>query len=142
MAQPLQEELAERCQGPDQRWDEWFQNPIELDHARELVMDTRGYLQDVPEQASAINTQLMEIMMAQDFQDLTGQVIKKMMEVVNDVETQLAAGADRQRAAGEAQLKCGTQSNLHQRPADQRRANPEAVTDQAQVDDLLESLGF
>ena len=52
-------------------------------------MDTRGYLQHVPQQASAINTQLMEIMMAQDFQDLTGQVIKKMMEVVNDVETQL-----------------------------------------------------
>ena len=89
VAQPLQEGLATDAKGLSRRWDEWFANPIELDHARELVMDTRGYLKDVPEKAGAINTQLMEILMAQDFQDLTGQVIKKMMEVVNDVETQL-----------------------------------------------------
>ncbi len=28
----------------------------------------------------------MEIMMAQDFQDLTGQVIKRMMDVVQEIE--------------------------------------------------------
>jgi chemotaxis regulatin CheY-phosphate phosphatase CheZ len=41
----------------------------------------------------------MEILMAQDFQDLTGQVIKKMMEVVNDDGDAAAAGADRQLPA-------------------------------------------
>jgi len=142
LAQPLQEELADRAKGLTKRWDEWFQNPIELDHARELVMDTRGYLQHVPNQASAINTQLMEIMMAQDFQDLTGQVIKKMMEVVNDVETQLLQVLiDNSPMEKRHEPAPSAQGNLLNGPQI-HAANPEAVTDQAQVDDLLESLGF
>lgn len=37
----------------------------------------------------ATNTQLLEIMLAQDFQDLTGQVIKKITDVVHLIEQQL-----------------------------------------------------
>jgi chemotaxis protein CheZ len=139
LAQPLQEDLASNAKGLTQRWDEWFANPVELDHARQLVMDTRGYLSDVPQKAGAINAQLIEILMAQDFQDLTGQVIKKMMEVVNDVETQLLqvlidnSPADKRHEPESNSLQNGPQ--IH---AD----NPDAVTGQAQVDDLLESLGF
>ena len=145
LAQPLQEGLASDAKGLSKRWDEWFADPIELDHARELVMDTRGYLQAVPQKASAINTQLMEILMAQDFQDLTGQVIKKMMEVVNDVETQLlqvlidnspVAAEKRQEISGSHSA-----SSLLNGPQ-VAAGNPDAVTDQSQVDDLLESLGF
>lgn len=139
VAQPLQEGLATDAKGLSKRWDEWFANPIELDHARELVMDTRGYLQDVPQKASAINSQLMEILMAQDFQDLTGQVIKKMMEVVNEVETQLLqvlidnSPAEKRQEISSNNLMNGPQIVP---------GNPDAVTDQSQVDDLLESLGF
>jgi chemotaxis protein CheZ len=82
-------------------------------------------------------------MMAQDFQDLTGQVIKKMMEVVNDVETQLLQvlidntpmEKRHEPAAASAQSGLLNGPQIH-------ATNPEAVTDQAQVDDLLESLGF
>src|SRR5215470_13829615 len=42
IAQPLQEGLANDAKGLNKRWDEWFKDPIELDHARQLVMDTRG----------------------------------------------------------------------------------------------------
>ncbi|PIF74451.1 chemotaxis phosphatase CheZ [Variovorax sp. 54] len=138
VAQPLQEALATDAKALTQRWDQWFENPIELDHARELVLDTRGYLSDVPQRASAINTQLMEILMAQDFQDLTGQVIKKMMEVVNDVETQLLQvlidnSPPEKRHEAAQSLQNGPQV---------KAGNPDAVTDQSQVDDLLESLGF
>ena len=139
VAQPLQEGLASEAKGLSKRWDEWFANPVELDHARALVMDTRGYLQDVPQKANAINTQLMEILMAQDFQDLTGQVIKKMMEVVNDVETQLLqvlidnSPAEKRQEVVSHSLQNGPQIVP---------GNPDAVADQSQVDDLLESLGF
>lgn len=50
-----------------QRWDEWFDNPIELSDARELVTDTRQFLRDVPGHTSFTNAQLLDIMMAQDF---------------------------------------------------------------------------
>ncbi len=142
LAQPLQEGLATDAKGLSKRWDEWFAHPVELDQARELVMDTRGYLQKVPGQASAINTQLMEIMMAQDFQDLTGQVIKKMMEVVNDVETQLLqvlidnAPGDKRHDA-QPSSHGGLQNGPQIKPN-----SPDAVTDQGQVDDLLASMGF
>jgi chemotaxis protein CheZ len=82
----------------------------------------------------------MEILMAQDFQDLTGQVIKKMMEVVNDMETQLlqvlidnSPVDKRPEIAPVSSLQNGPQI---------KAGNPDAVTDQSQVDDLLASLGF
>lgn len=71
------------------RWDAWFENPIELADARELVTDTREYLGEVPTHTSFTNKQLLDIMMAQDFQDLTGQVIKRMMDVIQEIERQL-----------------------------------------------------
>ena len=88
-AQPLQNEIETRAESLDQQWQTWFENPMELDQARQLVTDTRGYLAAVPEMARETSKELLEIMMAQDFQDLTGQVIKKMMEVILEVENQL-----------------------------------------------------
>ena len=85
-AQPLQNEIESRAESLDQQWQTWFENPMELDQARQLVTDTRGYLAAVPEMARETSKELLEIMMAQDFQDLTGQVIKKMMAVILEVE--------------------------------------------------------
>lgn len=140
LAQPLQEGLASDAKALNKRWDEWFDSPIELNDARELVRDTRGYLQDVPRKASDINAQLMEILMAQDFQDLTGQVIKKMMEVVNDVETQLLQVLI-DNSPVERRPEIAPVSSLQNGPQI-TPGNPDAVTDQSQVDDLLASLGF
>lgn len=138
VAQPIQDNLSKQAVALGKRWDVWFESPLELADARELVKDTRGYLADAPAQASATNAQLMEIMMAQDFQDLTGQVIKKMMDVIKDMETQLLqllidnAPPEKRQEAGNGllngpQIKTGV---------------PDAVDGQDQVDDLLASLGF
>ncbi len=138
VAQPIQDQLSRQANGLTQRWDVWFASPLELDQARELVLDTRAYLSDVPQQVSATNAQLMEIMMAQDFQDLTGQVIKKMMDVIKDMETQLLqllidnAPPDKRQEANQNLLN-GPQI---------KQGNLDAVDDQEQVDDLLASLGF
>jgi chemotaxis protein CheZ len=138
VAQPIQEKLSKQAKTLNQRWDEWFVSPVELDDARVLVLDTRNYLKDVPKQASAINEQLIEIMMAQDFQDLTGQVIKKMMEVVQEMEKQLL-----QVLIDNTPLEKRSDSNgLLNGPQMKADENPDAVSDQEQVDDLLSSLGF
>ena len=137
-AQPIQDQLSRKAQALSHRWDAWFAEPVELDQARELVIDTRSYLSDVPKQASATNAQLIEIMMAQDFQDLTGQVIKKMMDVIKDRETQLLqllidnAPPEKRQETG-AGLLNGPQT---------KSGNLDAVDNQSQVDDLLASLGF
>ena len=87
-SQPHQDAMEKGAKALTQRWDEWFENPIELADARELVTDTRQF-RDVPGHTSFTNAQLLDIMMAQDFRDLTGQVIKRMMDVIQEIERQL-----------------------------------------------------
>ncbi|MFJ2990565.1 protein phosphatase CheZ [Collimonas sp. NPDC087041] len=137
VAQPIQEKLSKQAKTLNQRWDEWFVSPVELDDARVLVLETRNYLKDIPKQASAINEQLIEIMMAQDFQDLTGQVIKKMMEVVHEMEKQLL-----QVLIDNTPIEKRQDNGLLNGPQMKAEENPDAVSDQEQVDDLLSSLGF
>ena len=40
-SQPHQDAMEKGAKALTQRWDEWFENPIELADARELVTDTR-----------------------------------------------------------------------------------------------------
>ena len=153
-AQPLQDQLADRASALDKRWAEWFEAPKELDEAKALVTETRSYLSDVPDMTSATNKELMEIMMAQDFQDLTGQVIKKMMEVIHQIEHQLvqvlidnAPGAHAretlQRKAEDQWKNDNARRNEELLNGPQVRDNaPDIVTGQDQVDDLLDELGF
>lgn len=147
-AQPLQDALGDDATSLDKRWEAWFAEPKSLDEARELVTETRAYLGRVPEQTSATNKELLEIMMAQDFQDLTGQVIKKMMDVIREIESQLvqvlidsvpegAQREDMQRRADESRRDTG----LLNGPQVSTEAD-DVVSDQNQVDDLLDQLGF
>lgn len=153
-AQPLQDQLSDRAEALDKRWAEWFEAPKELDEAKALVKETRTYLGDVPDMASATNKELMEIMMAQDFQDLTGQVIKKMMDVIRDIEHQLVqvlidnvpsadARESMQRKAEDQWKSDSARRNEELLNGPQVKDNvPETVSGQDQVDDLLDELGF
>lgn len=147
-AQPLQDAMGEQAVALDKRWAEWFAEPKDLDEARELVTDTRAYLADVPEQTSATNKELLEIMMAQDFQDLTGQVIKKMMDVIREIETQLVQVLIDSVPEGERRDDMQRRADVSRRDAgllNGPQVNTEGddvVSDQDQVDDLLEQLGF
>lgn len=138
VAQPIQEKLAAQAGDLDARWQQWFDKPLELPEARVLVDDTRGFLREVPQSARATQAQLMEIMMAQDFQDLTGQVIMKMMDVIGAIESELlqvlldnVPAEKRQEAQG-----------LLNGPQVSPQKAGDVVTGQDQVDDLLASLGF
>jgi chemotaxis regulatin CheY-phosphate phosphatase CheZ len=89
IAKPVQERIQNEAEALDARWAQWYAAPIEHAEVRELMDDTRTFLHTLPEAASATSAQLLEIMLAQDFQDLTGQVIKKIMDMVYLIEQQL-----------------------------------------------------
>lgn len=139
-SQPHQDEMEKGAKALSKRWDAWFENPIELTDARELVTDTRKYLSDVPEHTSFTNAQLLDIMMAQDFQDLTGQVIKRMMDVIQEIERQLLMVLLENIPEQGARPKRENDSLLNGPQVDTTRAG--VVASQDQVDDLLDSLGF
>ena len=145
-AQPLQDDLSQRAESLEQRWAAWFGEPKELDEARDLVQETRRYLTDVPVQTQATNQELLEIMMAQDFQDLTGQVIKRMMDVIREIEHQLM-----QVLLDNAPPGASSHHREDEAPRDEEellngpQVDPEkqgVVSSQDQVDDLLDDLGF
>ncbi|OIP14810.1 MAG: protein phosphatase CheZ, partial [Comamonadaceae bacterium CG2_30_59_20] len=85
VAQPIQDQLSRQATELSQRWAAGSATTTAMADTAQLVSDTRGFLAEVPRQAQATSAQLMEIMMAQDFQDLTGQVIKKMMDLIKEV---------------------------------------------------------
>ncbi|WP_336698473.1 protein phosphatase CheZ [Pantoea dispersa] len=140
IARPLQVELGERASALTARWDAWFDEPQPLSQARELVIDTRAFLAVTPEITRQTNEQLMAIMMAQDFQDLTGQVIQNMMTLIESVENELIQVLieNMPEILPSAMLHNTSLKNGPQ--IDQSRAG--VVATQEQVDDLLDSLGF
>ena len=57
-----------------------------VEQYQELAAQTFDYLKQTNINSTEIKAHLMDIMMAQDFQDLTGQVLKKVTELVQNVE--------------------------------------------------------
>ncbi|KAA0910744.1 protein phosphatase CheZ [Pusillimonas sp. ANT_WB101] len=137
-AQPLQEDLKRQALVLDQRWQAWFDHPVELSQARELVDETRGFLALVPARAQDSLDRLMDIIMAQDFQDLTGQVITRMLGVISAIETELIQVL----IDNVPQEKREEANSLINGPEVNPEGKTDVVTSQDQVDDLLASLGF
>ncbi|SPA40632.1 Chemotaxis protein cheZ; Chemotaxis phosphatase [Cupriavidus taiwanensis] len=141
LAQPIQSDIEQQAETLDKRWAAWFEQPVELADARSLVLDTRAFLSEVPGQARATNSHLLDIMMAQDFQDLTGQVIKKMMDMIRALEQELLQVLI-DNVPSERRVEVQAPSTLMNGPQVNPEGKPDVVSDQAQVDDLLASLGF
>ena len=136
--QPLQDSMQRDAKALDARWQNWFDHPVELDQARELVDDTRALLKDIPEKTQVSQSKLLDIIMAQDFQDLTGQVIMKMLGVVSAIETELVQVL----IDNVPQERREETNSLMNGPAINPAGKVDVVTSQDQVDDLLDSLGF
>ncbi|CAH2785091.1 MAG: Chemotaxis response - phosphatase CheZ [uncultured Caballeronia sp.] len=150
LAKPLQETMQRDVQALDARWEQWYGAPLENAEVKTLLADTRGFLQQVPVHTVATNEQLLEIMLAQDFQDLIGQVIKKITDVVHLIEQQLlgvlleniAPGRREQFAVQATLAASSTSETLLNGPQINPEGRTDIVQDQTQVDDLLASLGF
>lgn len=142
IAMPIQEKLSTDAIHLSEQWKEAFeaqQAKPDTEKFKILLIDTLHYLDNVPAQANATNAQLLEIMMAQDFQDLTGQVIKKITQMVQSLEKDLIelllANVPVKKVAAE-------EEGLMNGPVTNPEKCSDVVSNQDQVDDLLASLGF
>ena len=104
-----------------------------------------NYLQEVEECTQKTGSHLTEIMMAQDFHDLTGQVIARVVALAADLESQLLELLI-QTSPGPEQAPALAPADALQPKLAGPVVDPEntvdVVTSQSQVDDLLASLGF
>jgi chemotaxis protein CheZ len=138
-AQPVVEKLGSEAQQLARQWDLLFEKKIDVPQFKDLVTQTHAYLHETPIQTRTTNAYLTEIMMAQDFQDLTGQVIKKIIELTKNMEQQLLALLLENAPPS---VKAEVNASLLNGPVINAKGRTDVVTSQDQVDDLLESLGF
>lgn len=103
-----------------------------------------NFLTDVEKASAEVDTHLTEIMMAQDFHDLTGQVIAKVVQLAANIEEQLVTLLIQTAPADSAIQGASTQDYVPALagPVVEGQQFQDVVTDQSQVDDLLASLGF
>ena len=112
-----------------------------------------NFLTDVEEATQKIDKNLTDIMMAQDFHDLTGQVIAKVVSLAASIEEQLVqllivtAPVDTVQKPATVVEPPVTGFVIHDHPVLEGpvvnpEGNPDVVKGQSEVDDLLASLGF
>jgi chemotaxis protein CheZ len=136
-AQPLQDTIVDASAALSSRWDAVFAGESDPVAFKALAEDTRAFLNAAGNAANNTRSELLAIMMAQDFQDLTGQVIKKMTELTANLERELLSILI-EHAPGE---KGGEAGGL-KGPAYNAKTMSESLGNQVEVDALLESLGF
>jgi chemotaxis protein CheZ len=136
-AQPVVEKIGNDAKSLSAEWQKLFDKQLDAEQFKLLATRTHAYLVEVPKQTKTTNAYLTEIMMAQDFQDLTGQVIKKIIEVTQQMEQQLVT-----LLVENAPSNVKIDSGLLNGPVVNAKGRTDVVTSQAQVDELLDSLGF
>lgn len=138
-ARPVQEKLGLDAAALSQNWQRLFDKQMDVNEFKDLVTNTRSFLADIPARTKATNDQLTEIMMAQDFQDLTGQVIKKIIDIAQQVEQQLVKLLVESTPPAKMH---DINASLLNGPVINAEGRTDIVTSQTQVDELLDSLGF
>lgn len=135
--QPIVDKMEAGAKTLAGEWQKLFDNKLDVDEFKQLATQTHAYFLELPRQTRQTSANLTEIMMAQDFQDLTGQVIKKVMDVTQSLEAQLLT-----LLVHHAPASVKVDQSLLNGPVINASGRTDVVTSQAQVDDLLESLGF
>ncbi|MFZ6774190.1 protein phosphatase CheZ [Undibacterium sp. SXout7W] len=130
---PEQDILAKNAKTIDSRWENLFEGKLSVDEFKVLAHDSKEFANTVIRATDAEKARLLDIMMAQDFQDLTGQLIKKVVAITQAVERELAQI-----------LIDNAPSDLKEKAVElmEGPSVPNAALEQDDVDNLLDSLGF
>jgi chemotaxis protein CheZ len=136
---PLQERIDAGADEIINGWQAAMKAPFSEANYRDMATLTMQCLSDMRNDTSATKQQLMDIMMAQDFQDLTGQVIRKVSDLAHGLEQQLVQLLI---DYAPAEMRKESSGSLLNGPQINPENKSDVVSDQGQVDDLLDSLGF
>jgi len=137
---PLANELGNQAKKLGQDWKRFQERELTVEEFRALSQELVGFLQIAETHSGELHSKLSEVLMAQDFQDITGQIIRQVITLIQDVEQKLvrlvriSGGLD---GSGSAKL-----SGKLEGPAVPGIDQGEQVNNQDDVDDLLSSLGF
>lgn len=148
---PIAEELQRSANDLLKKWSRFRNKDMSVDEFRSMSQEIDDFLGATHVNAGRIHGNLSEVMMAQDFQDLTGQIIRRVINLVQEVEDNLV---ELIRLSGSVEFAVAekaaapdkrTADNLMQGVGPQVPGVGDkvgSVSGQDEVDDLLSSLGF
>ncbi len=149
---PIAEVLSTRIEKIMPEWKKLMNRQLELGEFKVLCADLDELLEDGSKQSAKLTSLLTEVLMAQGYQDLTGQVIRRVIELVKEVEDSLVnmltmfgepVQAEQDKPLEAKVEKVNKIDSVEAEgpiiDADQR---DDVVSGQDDVDDLLSSLGF
>ena len=145
---PIAETLSERIDSIMPEWKKLMGREIEIGEFKALCADLDKLLEDASSESTKLTGLLTEVLMAQGYQDLTGQVIRRVIELVKEVEDSLV---NMLTMFGDAEATTSVTAKQSQKETDKIGAEgpiidadkrDDVVQGQDDVDDLLSSLGF
>jgi len=148
---PICHAIKDRSSALKEQWDKFTNRELSADEFRLLSKDMGEFFDEVERDVPTLEENLNEITMAQDFQDLTGQIIGRVINLVDDVEESLV---NLIRLSGQHILdeKGGPEKKNDEKSEPDTEAqgpmvpgvddDASMVSGQDEVDDLLSSLGF
>lgn len=141
-ALPIAHELEENGSTMREDWAKFTRREMNVDEFREMSKRISSFLEAVEEDAKHLNKGLSDVMMAQDFQDITGQIIRQVIELVQEMEEGLITVIKNSGSATKVKKEEKSQSSKAEGPQVNQEDNPDVMSGQDEVDDLLSSLGF
>lgn len=142
---PLADALRSDAHQLEEQWERFSNRQLAVEEFRELSAALSQFLHVTQANAEELHNKLSEVLMAQGYQDLTGQVIRKVIDLVDDVEHKLV---ELLRLSGSGPLR--QPPSAEPSPANIVTHGPTVpglqsgneVAGQDDVDELLSSLGF
>lgn len=145
---PVSEAIASKVEDLAVRWERFLHRDMPFEEFKEFTKEISDHFASSRDGLGLIQGKLNEVLMAQGFQDLTGQVIKRVIELVREVEENMVelVRISGKRFVPDAKLSEPEEDEPLQGSGpvvpgvDDRKGNTMASQDD--VDDLLSSLGF
>ncbi len=150
---PIAQQLADEIATIKPTWDRLMNREIELGEFKTLCHSLDKFMNNSHTKTDELQGLMTNVLMAQDYQDLTGQVIRRVIELVREVEDSLInlltvfGSQDDGQIKQEKQAidKAPAQSDTlagPEGPIIDKESRDDVVSGQDEVDDLLSSLGF
>ncbi len=148
---PIADQLTQQLAGIQPQWQKLMQRQLQSGEFKVLCHKLEGFLHQASGDTATLNSLLTDVLMAQDYQDLTGQILRRVIELVREVEESLiglltAFGQSNMVMPVEAQpakpAKSRPKAHEAEGPIIDAAERDDVVSGQDDVDDLLSSLGF
>lgn len=145
---PIADQINNQLQNLLPQWQKLMSRNLALGEFKTLCYGLDGFLQQTVTESSRLNNLLTEVLMAQDYQDLTGQILRRVIELVREVEENLlglltAFGKTNPQFLDAKAVKPKVKAAAAaEGPIINAAERDDVVSGQDDVDDLLSSLGF